>query len=99
MRAHTEVRRRFSRAKLSVTALFLVVGSSAQARDIAITRPHDFASSLDKARPGDELILVPGDYGALYLKSGVSLRSSDPKAPARFSGVTGQDATNVVLRD
>ena len=70
--------------------------------DLAVHDAAGLRDALGRARGGETIALAPGDYGALALAglapaSPVTLRSADPADPARLSGMTLQDVSNLRL--
>jgi hypothetical protein len=85
--------------------VLLSLSGVAQAEVFLVT-PDSLTASLEKAAPGSELHLAPGDYGSLrlsgdYSKGGkpITLRSQDPAHPARVSRFAIRGANGLVLSD
>lgn len=89
--------------RIGLCAAMLAVMALPGWADIAVTSPDDLAAALAQAGPGEVLLLAAGGYGALTLtaqtrKGAVTLRSADPAAPARFSGLDLRGVTGITLQ-
>jgi len=67
--------------------LWLLIGTNAAAADWPLTPADDLQQALDRAQPGDRLLLAAGSYrGNFVIPAGLSLISRSPgsAAPARI---------------
>ena len=74
----------------------------ANAVDLTVRDAAGLHGALRAARGGETIALAPGDYGALEFSglapaAPVTLRSADPADPARLSGMTLRDVSNLRL--
>ena len=71
--------------------------------DISVSSATELAAALSEAADGEAILLAAGDYGQLDLNGStrsdlaVTLRSADPSAPARFSGLSIRQSANITL--
>lgn len=93
--------------------LFVIgfLGSTAQARDLPVSDSIGLRAALREARPGDRILLAPGDYaGGVYVQDvhgqdghPIALAAADPAHPPCFVGGTEalhlSDISYVELRD
>ena len=78
----------------------LAAASSLHAATRDISGSAGLAQALTKANSGDILLLAPGEYGPLKIgprSNGLTLRSANPKRPAKFGRLNLTDAKDVVL--
>lgn len=85
-------------------AIWLVLAASLAAvpvrADIGVASVAELAGALERAGPGETLLLAGGEYGPLTLtgaRSPVTLRSADPMDPARFSGLELRGVQGITL--
>ena len=83
--------------------LGFLLSAPAGRADISVSSATELAGALSQAVDGEAILLAAGDYGRLDLNGStrndlaVTLRSADPLAPARFSGLTIRQTANVTL--
>ncbi|MGN7999356.1 right-handed parallel beta-helix repeat-containing protein [Sphingomonas sp. 22176] len=87
---------------LLAAVLAVLAPLAAQARPIAVGTPAQLQAAWKSARPGDTILLAPGNYGAMGINDAqfggtVTVRSADPRRPARFTRVTINNARNLTL--
>jgi hypothetical protein len=85
-----------------ITGWFATAGT-AQQTPVA---PPSLAAALAEAKPGAVLLLAGGVYGSLSVKglageagNPITLRSADPANPARFSRMTLNAVSHLILQD
>ncbi len=90
----------------TVTALGLVgvmaVTSPLQAAEVTVESPTGLINAVKNAAGGDVILLAPGNYGQVRLKSPqfdtpVTLGAADRANPPVFSGFTLENARNLVI--
>ena len=83
--------------------LSAVLFAPASWANISVASATELADALSQATDGEAILLAAGDYGQLDLTGStrdnlaVTLRSADPSAPARFSGMNMRQTANVTL--
>jgi hypothetical protein len=89
-----------------LVALFLSSGLpfAAAAEILHVSGPQDLAQAMKAPSAGLVIELAPGDYGTLSLRGGtantpVTLRSSDPAKPARFSSMLLREMAGLTIEN
>ncbi|MGD9800654.1 MAG: right-handed parallel beta-helix repeat-containing protein [Parvularculaceae bacterium] len=83
-------------------ASLLAWSSSALAADVNVSSPGALSAALGAATPGDRILLAPGRYGAVDLRSvhfseAVTIASADMRDPAVLSSVYLNDVGGLSL--
>jgi hypothetical protein len=96
---------------LSLGVVTLFLAAPARAEDYRVTDTPGFNRAVPAARPGDRILLAPGDYGNNFYFSGVHgeaarpivIAALDPKKPPRLVGPSAalhiSGASYLELRD
>ena len=90
------------RRRTGLLAAALGLAALAGQAEITVSNASELAAALAQAGAGEIVLLAAGDYGLLTLTettltSAVTLRSADPSAPARFSGLDLRGVTGVTF--
>lgn len=90
----------------SVLLLLAILPAPLLAETVPVSDATSLASALAKAAPGDEVLLAPGNYGALTVTDiagaegrPLTLRSADPAHPARFTAMALEGVRHLRLAD
>lgn len=86
--------RRHKRTLYFVLATILTASALLDADDISIDNSAQLRPAISKLKPGDTLLIAPGDYaGGIYLadisgteNAPITIRGADPNNPPLFSG-------------
>lgn len=98
------IRTSYARAFLCGLLICICAALPAAARQINAT-PDTFKSALNSAKPGDEVLLAPGDYAASLTRrlgtpdQHVVIRSAQLDTPAVFKGLWIKGEINVTFED
>lgn len=80
--------------RFAVALLFAILPTLAQAADRRVGSAEGFRRAVAASRPGDRVLLLPGDYRGLFYFKGVrgaagqpiTVAAADPARPPRFVG-------------
>jgi hypothetical protein len=80
----------------------LMAPAAARAATIPVATPAQLQAAWKAAKPGDTILLAPGNYGAVPINDAqydgtVTVKSADPKRPAMFTRATLNSARNLTL--
>ncbi|SFK44938.1 Right handed beta helix region [Sphingomonas sp. NFR04] len=82
--------------------LLMAAPATARAVTVPVATPAQLQAAWKVAKPGDTILLAPGNYGGAGINDAqydgtVTVKSADPKRPAVFTRITLNSARNITL--